>query len=93
LVEILHLENGCFIPKGDFRGIQDFNDKKICSPQSPLNSPFNWQHFTFMAKNTIKGGRAKNNATALATNIKLKLNNLITSRLAIIKLMNKQYEI
>jgi hypothetical protein len=46
-----------------------------------------------MAKNTIKGGRAKNNATALATNIKLKLNNLITSRLAIIKLMNKQYEI
>jgi hypothetical protein len=24
LVEILHLENGCFIPKGDFRGIQNF---------------------------------------------------------------------
>jgi hypothetical protein len=56
LVEQLILENGCFIPKGDFRGIQDFNDKKICSPQSPLNSPFNWQHLTFMAKNTIKGG-------------------------------------
>ncbi len=35
LVEIFHLKNEFFIPKGDFRGIQDF---KISS-QSPLSSP------------------------------------------------------
>jgi hypothetical protein len=33
----------------------------ISGIESPLFSPFNWQQFTFMAKNAIKGGLAPNN--------------------------------
>jgi len=57
LVEILNLENGCFIPKGDFRGIQNFFDNEFS--QSPFNSPFNWHQFISMAKNQLKGDAVK----------------------------------